>query len=104
MAITPNKTIKIEHGIPDDSSVTITVGQVVELHNKDNNDYDIAVSYVNNGNEDNYPLSIYLPSGGKLYFTGDSAYTCHYNINSAAVARVQGKTPLTGPYTITVNS
>jgi hypothetical protein len=102
--ITPAETIKIQNQVPNKESVTISVGQEVEIHNEDNVPYKLPISYENGSNNDSYPLAVYLPAGGKLYLIGSSAYTCHYSVDTSSRSG-SGKHPEdTGPYTIIVSS
>lgn len=103
--ITPAQTIKINNQTPDQDSVTITVGQAVEIHNEDNVPYELPISYLDGNSTDNYPLALYIPAGGKLYLIGTAAATCQYNIGAApSFSRTEGRSLGNGPYSITVDS
>lgn len=99
--ISPKVTIRIQNGVPDQDTVTISVGEEVEFHNEDNTPYQIPLSYLTGGSADNYPLSVYLPAGGKFGLIGVAAATCEYTVASVSAAgRVAGGPP----YNIIVNS
>lgn len=103
--ITPSQTIRIKNQEPDQESVTINVGDAVEIHNEDNTPYEMPISYLDDGSDEDYPLALYLPAGGKLYLIGAEGATCSYFVNSVSSASSLTKPgPDTGPYTIIVNS
>lgn len=103
--ITPSETIKINNQTPDQTSVTISVGQAVEIHNEDNVPYELPISYLDGNNTDNYPLSLYIPAGGKVLFIGTAVATCQYNIDTAPSVPSRAKRGLgSGPYTIGIDS
>ena len=103
--ITPTVTIKIQHQVPDKDPVEINVGEEVEIHNEDNVPYEIPISYVDGSNDDDFPLALYLPAGGKIYFIGTSASTCNYDVDNSSRLTGSGEhTQDTGPYTIIVSS
>lgn len=89
--IAPSSTIRIQNGVPDQDSVLIQVGEMVEFHNQDNTPYEIPIS----GN----PLAGYLPAGGKFSFIGLSDATCEYTVASVSAEAVGGP-----PYVIVVGS
>jgi hypothetical protein len=98
--ISPKVTIRIQNGVPDQDSVPISVGEEVEFHNEDNTAYQIPLSYLVGGSPDNYPLSVYLPAGGKFGLIGQAPSTCQYSVSSvSAEGRVEGGPP----YNIIVN-
>lgn len=103
--ITPSQTIKINNQTPDQTSVTINVGQSVEFHNEDNVPYEIPISYLDGSSSDNYPLALYIPAGGKLYLIGTAVATCQYNIDTAPSAAAKERRGLgNGPYNIGIGS
>ncbi len=103
--ITPAQTIKINNQTPDQDSVTINVGQAVEIHNEDNNPYEIPISYLDGNSPDDYPLALYIPAGGKLYLIGTAVATCQYNIETAPGASgKEGHALGNGPYNIGISS
>src|ERR1041384_7554740 len=90
--ITPSATIRIQNGVPNQDSVPIEVGQLVEIHNEDNTPYEIPLSYLNDGSNDNYPMAVYLPAGGKFGLIGVAVGTCEYTVGSvSASGRVAGE-------------
>jgi hypothetical protein len=102
--ITPSATIRIKNGVPNADSTEILVGQLVEFHNEDNTPYELPLSYLDGGSDNDYPLAILLPAGGKVGLIGVAAATCEYTVDSVSAA---GKDvgPAGGPpYTIIVNS
>jgi hypothetical protein len=101
--ITPTATIKIKNGQADQQDVYILVGEEVEIHNTDNTPYQIPVTFTlpNSGSTSEFPLSIYLPAGGKLDLIGVQAATCQYWVNTAPS---KGLKPTSGSYTIGVGS
>jgi len=100
--ITPSATIRIQNGVPNQDSVQIDVGQMVEFHNQDNTPYEIPLSYLTGGSADSYPLAILLPAGGKFGLVGVSVATCEYNVNGV---KASAEGPAAGPpYTIIVGS
>lgn len=102
--ITPSQTISIKNQTPDQDSVDIIVGELVEIHNEDNVPYEIPISYLDNGSDENYPMALYLPAGGKVYFIGVTAATCNYEVNTAPSASGAGRGLGNGPYSINVDS
>jgi len=98
--IAPKVTIRIQNGVPNQDSVTISVGEEVEFHNEDNTPYQIPLSYLTGGSADNYPLSVYLPAGGKFGLIGQSDSTCEYYVTSVSAGERVGGGP---PYSIIVN-
>ncbi|HEV2304765.1 MAG TPA: hypothetical protein VGR93_04560 [Candidatus Acidoferrales bacterium] len=103
--ITPNRTITINNQTPSQDSVTINVGQILEIHNEDNVAYQLPISYLSGDSTNNYPLALYIPAGGKLDFIGWAAATCEYNIVAApSLSGREGHALGNGPYTIGVNS
>jgi hypothetical protein len=101
---TPSVTIRIQNGVPNLDSVSIKVGQLVEFHNEDNTPYQLPVSYLDGGSDDNYPLAILLPAGGKVGFIGVAAATCEYTV-AAVSTSASDVSPAGGPpYTIIVSS
>ncbi len=102
--ITPSATIRIQNGVPNADPTRILVGQLVEFHNEDNTPYELPLSYLDGGSDNDYPLAILLPAGGKVGLLGVSAATCEYTIGSVTSS---GKDvgPAGGPpYTIIINS
>jgi hypothetical protein len=101
--ITPSATIRIQNGVPNADSTEISVGQLVEFHNEDNTPYELPLSYLDGGSDNDYPLAILLPAGGKVGLIGVAAATCEYTIGSVSSAKNVG--PAGGPpYTIIINS
>lgn len=98
--IAPKVTIRIQNGVPDQDSVNINVGEEVEFHNEDHVPYKIPLSYLTGGSDDNYPLSVYLPAGGKFGLIGEADSTCEYYVTSASAAERVGGGP---PYSIIVS-
>jgi hypothetical protein len=102
--ITPSARVRIQNGVPDLDSVQINVGQLVEFHNEDNTPYELPLSYLSGGSDDDYPLAILLPAGGKVGLIGVGVATCEYIVSSVSAS---GKDvgPAGGPpYTIIINS
>lgn len=97
----PKVTIRIQNGAPLQDPVNIIVGQEVEFHNEDNTPYQIPLSYLTGGSAENYPLSVYLPAGGKFGLIGQAVSTCEYTVVSVSAA---GRVAAGPPYTIIVNS
>jgi hypothetical protein len=103
--ISPTVIIKIQGGGVDNPDVYIKVGQEVEIHNTEKTPYEIPFSFSNSGGTTQFPLSIYLPPGGKLDLIGLQAATCQYFVNTAPnVSGNKGLKPASGPYTIGVGS
>lgn len=103
--ITPAQRVRITNQSANPTSVTIQVTQAVEIHNEDNTEYEIPLSYTNNDSADNYPLSVVIPAGGKLFFIGNTDATCTYAVDTESSARAKGRKGLgSGPYTIIVGS
>jgi hypothetical protein len=101
---TPSATIRIQNGVPNADSVQILVGQLVEFHNEDNTAYELPLSYLSGGSDNDYPLAILLPAGGKVGLIGVAAATCEYTVGSVATS-ASGVGPAGGPpYTIIVGS
>jgi len=99
--MSPKVTVRIQNGAPLQDPVTINVGEEVEFHNEDNTPYKIPLSYLTGGSADNYPLSVYLPAGGKFGLIGEAASTCEYTVLSVST---EGRIDAGPPYTIIVNS
>ena len=101
--ITPSATIRIQNGVPDQDSVSIQIGQLVEFHNVDNTPYEIPLSYLTGGSGEDYPLAVYLSAGGKFGLIGVSDATCQYTVVS--VSAEPADTVAGGPpYSIVVGS
>ena len=101
--ITPSATIRIKNGVPDQDSVSIQVGHLVEFHNEDNTPYEIPLSYLTDGSDEAYPLAVYLSAGGKFGLLGVSDATCQYTV--ASVSAEAAETVAGGPpYSIVVGS
>jgi hypothetical protein len=104
LAITPSATIRIQNGVPNQDSVQIQIGQLVEIHNEDNTPYELPLSYLNGGSDDDYPLAVLLPAGGKVGLIGVSDATCEYGVGSVSAAE-STDLPVGGPpYSIVVGS
>jgi hypothetical protein len=102
--ITPSATIRIQNGVPDADSTEILVGQLVEFHNEDNTPYELPLSYLDDGSDNDYPLAILLPAGGKVGLIGVVAATCEYTVGSVS-SSAKDVGPAGGPpYTIIINS
>ena len=102
--ITPSATIRIQNGVPNADSTRILVGQLVEFHNEDNTPYELPLSYLDGGSDNDYPLAILLPAGGKVGLIGVAAATCEYTVGSVA-SSTKDIGPAGGPpYTIIINS
>ena len=99
--ITPKVTVKIQNAVPDQDPVNIKIGEEVEFHNEDNTPYQIPLSYLTGGSTANYPLSVYLPAGGKFGLIGQAAATCEYYVSSASA---EGRVAGGPPYSIIVSS
>jgi len=100
----PSATIKIKNGQADQEKVYILVGEYVEFHNEDNTPYELPFNIVGSTGDTQFPLSIYLPPGGKLDLFGNASATCTYNVAAAPFMRGKGGEPMSGPYTIGVGS
>ena len=100
----PTVTIRIQNGIPDQDSVEIQIGQLVEFHNEDNTPYEIPLAYVANGPLESYPLAAHLPAGGKCGLIGMSLSTCQYTVYTYSGGAATSDDRVGGgpPYTIVV--
>lgn len=102
--ITPSATIRIQNGVPNADSTEILVGGLVEFHNEDNTPYELPLSYLDGGSDNDYPMAILLPAGGKVGLIGVAAATCEYTVGSVA-SSAKDVGPAGGPpYTIIINS
>lgn len=99
--ISPKVTIKIQNGAPLTDPVNIDVGEEVEFHNTDNTPYQIPLSFLTGGSDVDYPLSVYLPAGGKFGLIGQAEATCEYLVSSVSA---EGRVNAGPPYSIIVNS
>src|SRR5215475_15393352 len=99
--LSPKITVRIQNGVPLTDPVYINVGEEVEFHNEDNTPYKIPLSYLDGGSSDNYPLSVYLPAGGKFGLIGQAPSTCEYTVVSVSAA---GRVASGPPYNIIVNA
>src|SRR5215470_12066716 len=98
--LSPKITVRIQNGVPLTDPVYINVGEEVEFHNEDNTPYKIPLSYLDGGSPDDYPLSIYLPAGGKFGLIGQAPSTCEYIVVSASA---EGRVDAGPPYSIIVS-
>ena len=104
LQLAPSATIRIQNGVPDQDSVPILVGQLVEFHNEDNTPYELPLSYLSDGTADDYPLAILLPAGGKVGLIGVADATCEYTVGSVANSASAAGPAGGPPYTIIVGS
>jgi hypothetical protein len=102
--ITPSATIRIKNGVPNAESTVILVGQLVEFHNEDNTPYELPLSYLDGGSDNDYPMAILLPAGGKVGLIGVAAATCEYAVGSVGSSAKDAGPAGGPPYTIIVNS
>src|SRR5215470_9962286 len=99
--MSPRVTVRIQNGAPLTDPVNINVGEEVEFHNEDNTPYKRPLSYLTGGSDDDYPLAIYLPAGGKFGLIGQEPATCEYTVVSVSAA---GRVDAGPPYSIIVNA
>lgn len=99
--MSPKVTIRIQNGAPLQDPVNINVGEEVEFHNEDNTPYQIPFSSLTGGSDNDFPLAVYLPAGGKFGLIGQEPSTCEYTVGSVSAA---GRVAAGPPYTIIVNS
>lgn len=104
LQLAPSATIRIQNGVPDQDSVPILVGQLVEFHNEDNTPYELPLSYLSDGTAEDYPLAILLPAGGKVGLIGVTDATCEYTVGSVANSASAAGPAGGPPYTIIVGS
>src|SRR5713226_8767610 len=93
LQITPSATVRIQNGVPNQDSVSIQIGQLVEIHNEDNTPYELPLSYLTGGSADDYPLAVLLPAGGKVGLIGVSNATCEYGVGSVSAGSESADIP-----------